>query len=323
MSSENSCESINLPIERIVALQNPFSSNGERGNRQLEELRRISGLPVEPIMTDIDPTVTDGKLKILEPTDLLYVIGGDGTINQTIGALMASQAILMPTRSGNACDLAVSANGRNEPWQIYNNYKNRNGGANINVSHPIEVTLGNHGDETPVYAINYVSFGYGALAMRYINGIPRTNSNGSSSAIKRVAGMRREGSKLMQASKDMRPFKVTFQDDNEKLIKDISFVHSPRMAKLGRIPISHTDDQIFESIVEDINRLNVPAYFLKMMLARLPGEYITSTSFRLDKCSNNPLYYQVDGEASLVPDDNDITVGLAQKPVRILSTFYK
>ncbi|MDB5169363.1 MAG: hypothetical protein JWO41_719 [Candidatus Saccharibacteria bacterium] len=317
MSAESSGATACLP-ERILVLENPFCKNAARGNRQLPDLIEFSGLASDTVQTDRDFAVTADRLKnVLEPTDLLYVIGGDGTVNQTLEPLIRSQALLLPTRSGNANDLALSMNGRRAPWKIFSDFKH--GMASDVKVHPIEVTINSNDLQEIGYAVNYASFGYAALASHYLNQ-PWQHPRFQQAYYKlpalaqNLVGLSREGYLLGKAAVDAEPFQYSDQD----YAVDITAVHSKRMAKLGRFNVQHTDPCMFAVHLPQAGVLAIGKEVAKMAQGKTAGEYVSHLAFSVGP-TGSALYYQLDGEAHPLPNHSNISIGLARDSVRILT----
>lgn len=316
-------EKLHPSLERILVLKNPVSKNSARGKRQLEDLVEYSGLHMDTVETARDPAVTQDRLEALEPTDLLYTIGGDGTINQAIGPLSRRRALLLPSRSGNANDLAMSLNGRKAPWQIYSDYLS--GKAKVAAVHPIEVSIKSSAGVETAHANNYVSFGYAALASYYLNQ-PRPPTfnravNALTPRLRTAARIPMEGYLLGKAAMHAKPFDYTSAEtDVVEEVVDASVVRSERMAKFGRFNIRHADTFLFASKLTETGVLAMGNQFVKMMRAKTTGKYVTDIAFRAVNTSGMHLYYQVDGEAFPLPEVSNVSVGLAQSPIRVLST---
>lgn len=299
------------PVERIFVLQNPVSKNCIRGARQLADLLEVSGLPSITRETDCDPDATIESLSILEPTDLLYVIGGDGTVNSVIKPVAEAGALLLPTRSGNANDLAMSMNGRKKPRQVFKDYQR--GKATVISSRPIQIDISTENATESRLAINYVSLGYAALASRYIDALPRSQRS--------IASLFKEAYALIRAAHDIDQFLITPEGTNEPVpIVDVSIAHSARMAKVGLFPIRHDDNFMLTATIAESNIRTLGTQFIKMMFGKMAVKSVESLSFDFVNPTNQALYYQVDGEASPLPNAANINISLAQKPVRILST---
>lgn len=319
------------PVERILALKNPISKNGLRGERQLQDLVGFSELPFDVLETDREPDVTgDRLLDKLEETDILYVIGGDGTVNVAIEPAVQKQALLLPTRSGNANDLAMSTNGRLAPWRIYSDYLR--GDADATSVHPIEVTIDNGKDSESRYAINYSSFGYAALASLYINQPWQHPSlkhifDTLPPSLKNAMRLPREGYLLAKAAAKTSSFdycEPNTGEGDEKIIQaaDVTVVHSERMAKLGRFNVRHTDPFVFSSLLTEASVVAIGQQFINMMHGKIVGKHVTDLTFRAVNNSGNVLYYQVDGEAFPLPNSSTINIGLADSTLRVLNTRF-
>jgi diacylglycerol kinase family enzyme len=323
MSVESNASVKRVPVERILVVDNPYSKNGPRGRKQLDELLDFSGLPFDTIETDYDPLVTADRLNgTLEPTDLLYVIGGDGTVNAALKPLVEHGGLLLPTRSGNANDLATSLNGRDKPWEVFSSHLNSNG-HDVNA-YPLVVSV----EDTSRYSINYASVGYGALASNYLNDPwPSEKARRLYDALprraKNMARFPRDGYMLLKAASDAGLFEYTpvgNETEETILVSDVTFVHSPRMAKLGRFEMNQTDPDFFASVLKKAGALAMTGQFIKMMSARMKGKHLLTAAFQVHSPNGKQLYCQVDGEAFKLAESADIRVGLSQRPVRVLST---
>jgi hypothetical protein len=326
MSSEFNHPGAGLPVERVVVLENPISKNGARGNRQLQDLLEYSELPHVPVLTDRDPLETVGRLRdTLEPTDLLYIIGGDGTANSAVVPALESQALLLPTRSGNANDLAMSLYGRQPPWKTFANYMNDPETQTLAVR-PIAVDIENGTSMERKYAINYTSFGYAALAAASLNqpwAHPRLKKvfDTLPVAIQNLARLPREGMLLAQAAMNATLFDYTTPDSKEPNIAvpaaDITIVHSRRMAKVGRFNVEHTDPHVFMAVSPKNGVRAISTQFVKTMRGNMAGEYVSDFNFRATNTTD--LYYHVDGEAFTVPEAARVSVSLARASLWLLA----
>ncbi|MCA9323980.1 hypothetical protein KC992_02665 [Candidatus Saccharibacteria bacterium] len=316
-------------LERIVVLKNPVAKNGHVGNRQLTDLRNFLGLPSVTVTTSIDRDETIDSLGILEPTDLLYVIGGDGTVNQTIPSLVSSGAVLLPTRSGNANDLARSLNGKMEPWQVFQRLGEH--GVRPEEVRPIQVDITDivTGLQSSGFAINYASFGYAALASDYINtpwaeGLVKRLYDAAPRQVQKGMRLPREGSMLLRAANDITPFVISITNRQPKFeakAVDISVTHSPRMAKLGRFPISHMSDEMLFSHLSEAGKGAMLRQFILMMFGKMKVEPIADISFDLSAGAHeHGMMYQVDGEAAKLPNNCHINIRLSDASVKALVT---
>jgi hypothetical protein len=321
MSVEPLADNPNIKLERILVIENPYSKNGARGRRQVQKLIDSSELHFDLIETDRDPEVTASHLDILEPTDLLCVIGGDGTVNSVIKPLLRVGALLLPTRSGNANDLAMSMNGTKKPKDVYSSYTNDE--AHAISAHPFEVNV----DGDIKYAMNYASFGYGALASHYLNKpwqslklkntydrLPRTAQN--------IVRFQRDGYMLLKAAADAGLFEYKLQEAEQSAeAADVTLVHSERMAKLGKFNVRHDDPFFLSSILAKAGVVAMTEQFMKMMRAKMVCTVNDrDIKFNINSLNGDTTYYQVDGEAFPLSKTSNIGVRLADKAVRILST---
>jgi hypothetical protein len=321
MSTE-SYEAVHPPtIDRIVVLENPVSKNGALGRQQLDIIRNLVQLGYRHISSDPDPDVTHGKLDILEPTDVLFVIGGDGTVNPSVRALERSQAVLLPTRSGNANDLSRAAYGRQPTWQVFRDFIS--GETVASAVRPIQVEIGAGSQSVSELAVNYASVGYAALASEYVNRpwknqelkrmierLPRRARNG--------IRLPRDGYQLLDAAHDAKPFGyVEYGSIDVRHAVDISVTHSSNMAKFGQFKVAHTEPHLFHSVLTRPGRLQMLRQYALMTQAAMAGDYRRSVGFELTGEQDDQLFYQVDGEASPLPEGSDVYIGLSSRTIRI------
>ena len=313
--------------QRIFVLENPVAKNGHIGNRQLQDLINFTGLKQDRIYTSRDPVETGGALsEELEPTDLLYVIGGDGTVNMATEALMDTKAIVLPTRSGNANDLARALNGNLAPWEVYREAFTNGVLRSVEVrAIQVDVDRLDNTFHDRKYAMNYVSFGFAALASEYVN---RPWEHQLMYELYKVlppkvqAAMRlpREAVQLGKAARDISPFEVIVGDQRREVV-DLSFVHSSRMAKLGRFPLEHTADYMLSSMLSEKGVGAMAGQFVRMMFKAMSVEQTAGAEFCVSSgADNQQLFYQVDGEAHALPKTSIVSVSLADKFIRALST---
>ena len=313
--------------QRIFVLENPVAKNGHIGNGQLQDLINFTGLKQDRIHTSRDPVETGGALsEELEPTDLLYVIGGDGTVNMATEALMDTKAIVLPTRSGNANDLARALNGNLAPWQVYQEAF-MNGALRSVEVRPIQVEIedmqGRVHDLS--LAMNYVSFGFAALASEYLNRpwesqlIYELYKN-MSPKVQALMRLPSEARQLARAARDINPFEVVIGDTRFETV-DLSFVHSSKMAKFGNFAINHTDDFMLSSMLSEKGVGAMAGQFVRMMFKAMSVEQTAGAEFCVSSgADNQQLFYQVDGEAHALPKTSIVSVSLADKFIRALST---
>ncbi len=314
----------NLPpaVEHIVVLRNPYSRNLARGERHLQRLVEYSGLMPDSIETSPDPDETAERLNGLEPTDLLYVIGGDGTVNQTIGSLIRSQALLLPSRSGNANDLSMAVNGHTSPWRVFRGFKRKEIASS--AIHPIEVNI-NAGDIIhTALALNYASVGYAALASNYVNR-PWQHPNLKRiidtlpGALQTATRLPRDGHALGKAAWDAQHFAYAEHGAVEwRPVVDVSVVHSRRMAKFGKFNIDHTQPDMLSSVLTRTGFLAMAYQYTKMVRGKMVVEQTAGLAFCAENIVGNPFYYQVDGEASPLPDRCNVKIALGSESLRIL-----
>jgi diacylglycerol kinase family enzyme len=326
MPSEKAPRYLDSPVERIVVLENPITKNGPRGHRQLKDLLDYSDLPYDTVTTDHDPLVTADRLRsALEPTDLLYIIGGDGTANCAIAPTLSADALILPTRSGNANDLAMSLNGRRAPWRTYAESITQNGIESVSIR-PIIVTIDDEKSQQQKYALNYTSIGYAALASVYLNqpwSSPTLKQVYTTlpNRVQNIVRLPREAYLLSKAafSAPLFDYELFNGIDEGKVesASDITVVHSRRMAKVGRVNISHRDPHMFMAITTDRGPVAIGEQLAQMMLGESRGAYSPEIQFHYS--SEAQIFYQVDGEAFPLPGNAFISVQLGRQSLRFLA----
>ena len=129
-----------------------------------------------------------------------------------------------------------------------------------------------------------------------------------------------EGYRLLEAARISQRFGCRVEDgESFEQAADITVVHSERMAKLGRFNVRHFDGHVFSSVLEDGGMLAMGRQFVKMMRGKMAGENVIDRSFKIDNPSEHPLYLQVDGEATPLPNSARVNFGLSEGHIRILS----
>lgn len=303
-------------VDHVVAVTHPFAKNGHRGQEDLADLQNNFGLHVRPVITTPDRDETVSLIaNAIEPDSLVLILGGDGTVNSTARAFMESEhdPLMIATHSGNACDFARATNGRNSASDVYTMSRfNRKAVLHRRIAPMLlQVTSPDRARVTRELAMNYAGFGFTALSSLLLN--EPWHSNLQSPTAQRAHRLVRETGILIEAAR--RSPRVAGTINGQSYYGgDVSIVHTRRMAKVARPPITHYDKELLVAVTNEGLPANTYA-MARLMLGLSVGQRRTAIDMTVDSATVG----HVDAEPFMIDPNTHINIQLAEKGVRVLT----
>lgn len=308
-------------FSRIILIINPQGSNIQRIEVRARELARVfPDTQIETIETTANPIRFRRKLQksLASGADrvLLGVGGGDGTINLVANALLLAEPkinlekiVLLPLWGGNANDFAYMLNGLSSRVTLKSLFEQ----GRVVAIPPLEIrTINPSGKRTTRYGVCYASFGASAYAAQQLTKPAEGKGIFGKSAVK---GMLDELKRVVHAVLDAPGFDAE-QDGRKVKIFEQIFSNGSRMAKIDRLPVKLTQRQFYYAVRSD-KPPTFSFYIMRLLRGRKLGEIKReSVQFTL----RERAWSQVDGEASVVPENTKITVGHGRRLLYALST---
>ncbi len=306
---------------RALVVEHPVKRDTRRYRRalrQVQHLQQATGLTVEAVHTERDSKQTQTKvLESQRPTDLIIVLGGDGTMNTVVNAQLrleqAERADVLPTKAGSSCDMYRS---------LIGNITGRTALAHILTSgqrvqvHPLEVAIKKGAFDIPnvQYAVNNAGIQYPARMSQVLNGGDHRNS-----LIGRVpiAGEHLQNMLTTWRSfSELQTFTSIWDSVGSRELLGMNFIHAERAMRYGRFAIQHTDSE-FLSIDQIVaERSAVALDGMRMTFGLLTGERHKYLQFTV---GNVPTFGHVDGEPFPIDAGSMVEVGLADSYVTTYS----
>jgi hypothetical protein len=298
---------MSVEFERIVGVVNPECSEHKQGIAQLDEVIRAlpADFPYIEIETNEDFVGTSERLaEVLQPDDLVAPVGGDGTKNAVMRAMLAKGGVMLPIPGGNGNDLERSLHGRQawpSPLQLLRE------GEPVSI-HPIQVAV--EGMST-LYAINY--FGIQATAK---GSYTMDQSWYRNLPVADRAEMRAiyEFLLLPPIAFFSRPFFVK-ENDIVRMAVDMSFMNGSSMAKHGKPPVDIADPHLF--MTECRLPLDLLPWAIRGVRGTMNGEYLEKGRQRAFRLGRTVLAH-IDAQTFKIPEDREVTVSVAEKPFKAL-----
>jgi len=333
-----------LPFNHLVAIYNPTKSR-DHFDDVVKSLMLVRRLPLIVVESEPKPLDTAEKLALVlkensdpgEGNTLILPHGGDGTLNSILEPALEYDATVVPSGAGTANDFAVAMNGGR-----YNNLAHTPADildmAIRGIITPVDIRLiemmingelENHDDragiEHRLLAANYASFGLTAKASLELNSEELRMAHG---LLKKDIG---EVLTVLQAAKDSRPMGLSTRDGKpDRSILDLAFMHGSRVAKRGKPPTDHTQNEILvsemKSMATFLNQPRVIGKFVMLMYQKVPGSYGTDgMHFELtgeQDEKGQKIYCQVDGEDRTFLSPLDVYVGPTEQTLPVLSAAH-
>lgn len=314
-----------IPFARIVVLCNPASTHAKQGKQRIAELEHLCGkervtvLETVPGGAEANRQLLRDNADLLGPHTLLCVAAGDGTLSLIIETLVidphlssrARQTPILPLWGGNANDLAHMLNGPVNRTTLRDILEN----GQIVAIHPLACSLrAPHQKTTVRIAACYASFGATAFAAARLNEPEHRNH-----PLHHIPGGRflKEALTGFSALMEAPTFKVKEQGDL-KIVYERTFTNGPRFAKIGRLPLSLTDDVFYLSTVGHKRLLTILPSLLGFLQKRVASKFMHDHA---DFTVQETTLAQFDGEPTEITAHTKITVKLSEQPFYALSTL--
>lgn len=309
-SPENAPVTTTPDIGRYVVIHNP---SGEKLAEQcVDELRASKlGKPVTKLLTKPGGYTPNAELlnETLEPGDAIGMVSGDGTFRDIAGALIIPGLVsvapgisITSLAGGYARDIgrAIHPRRNDPPSKLFSESV-----AVEAYGMRCDITTG---DETSsIRAMSYIGFGKSAEATRKIN-------------TPEYRGMRpavRDTKIGLYALYGSYSFGMLEEGGQMRVLSDLTFAKGSRMAKFGRFPVEHWDEEIRVSPVK-VGLVSAHMASIGLLTGHAAGEN-RAEPYRFTTASD--VFVHFDGEPPVpVPLGSEITVGLEGQSYTLLTT---
>jgi diacylglycerol kinase family enzyme len=227
--------------ERCLVVHRPGKSTRRYGRtwRQVNDLVVNHGLDIETYRTSPDRDATvKGIAEAYRPSDLVIVVGGDGTLNTVANAIYSAKdkpsPEILTTIAGTAADCNRSLNSRNLGERALSNVI---GNGRLVAVRALQMQIGSADGETH-YGVNNAGLNFtGRFAVLL-------NSEEHRSSYLRAMPFLQNTATYMASLRDRSTMDI-YRNGNPvpDTLLDWSAVHSHEAAKYGMFDISHTDDE--------------------------------------------------------------------------------
>lgn len=313
-------------FRRYLVLRNPVSTGVHRADRRIAALQRLeAGKPFTVLDTLPGGQGPNAALlrryaDSLGKDTLLCIAAGDGTINMVLDILLNDPALpdaardtpILPLWCGNANDLAYMLNG----WPTRSGGRKLLRKGRVVTIYPLTcVMTALDGTVRTRLAASYASFGWSAFSTRELERTMRSKH----SLVHRIA-ISRFGLEFIEVwgRHLLRAPRFTITDaGGRKTIFERLLINGSRFAKVGAIPLRLTDRYFYRATAEQ-KSLPVLLYHIAEVLNHRRGRRFATTedSFTV----HNSIWAQFDGEPVKVPKGTHISVTIAKRPFRALTT---
>lgn len=314
---------MSIGYERVVALVNPACTGNantieEPSIHRLEELRASKyGRKLLEITTHPESERTQELLhSTLEAGDVLCVVGGEGTVNTAVRALVDPglshlEVPIVPTWDGNGHDAANMLNGR--PKHI-SDVLDR--GKKVPIR-PINTRVHGNGEPKQEIAAVYMGIGAGAIGATRLNDKDHRKRRFYQSPAGRIAY---EVPMLLGSFVDAQEFMIQEGDDPEpKPCYDITVASGPRIAKFAKLPVNLLEEELFAFRVERKNTTAIARRMLALGLGVPSGTYLRKEE-ALEFTVLDSVAAHFDAEHQILKPGTDIRVKLHETPYYAIST---
>lgn len=308
---------------RIIVLRNPVSTNASKTPQRIKELQRACP---HAVLTVIDTTaggrtenttVLAKHVAELGPHTLLCIAAGDGTVNLVAEALLtdvrfagvAQQTPLLPLWCGNANDLACMLNGLFHRTSLTHVLQE---GVVVPVW-PLESQLERAASMRRHIAICYTSFGASAFTAHWLGDTTR-----HAGMLHMIPGARfiKELVFVQQGLAKAQEFTIE-EDGKQVVVYERVFLNGSRFAKVAGVPLRLNEKRFCMATVERKTFISLVLRAMQLTNRRYLEQFIRKQVAFL---AQTPTWAQFDGEPLQVSAHTRITVGLADKPIYVLST---
>lgn len=309
--SQANPEATKPDIERVVVIHNP---SGERLAEQcVDELRASKlGKPVTKLLTRAGGYVPNAELlaETLEPGDAIGMVSGDGTFRDIASALIvpglvpaASSVSITSLAGGYARDIgrAIHPHRNDPPSKLLSE--------SVAVdAYGMRCDITADGEVTSYHAMSYIGFGKTAEATARIPGLRGQN------ALIRDAKI---GLYALYGSYSFGLLDRSEAEEKMRVVSDLTFAKGARMAKFGRFPVQHWDEEF------RVMRVNVGVVSSHIASAGLltghPGGENRADPYQFMPTTDVRVHF--DGEPPMaVVAGSDVGVGLEEQSYTLLTT---
>lgn len=307
---------------RAVVLYNPTKEGSpkfKKGMSQIAHLSRSLGIPLAYFATSSDNLNTQKKmLRILTKHDLLIAVGGDGTVNAAVRALVhkrkENRASLLVVPTGTANDFSRNRNGHLRGEDSLTGVLQK---GTLKEVRPmvIEITAPN-GEKEEQIAVNNAGFHYSAqIAERLRSPEHRDSKLGRAPAVGPVI------QDIVTVGKSLQDLSTTpfyFDKDTEPThLSDISLIHAKTAAKRLHYKSSHLSPEFRFVPHSGDSRLAAAGGVSKMLLGKYNGKPVQSLTF---KTGNKPILGHTDGETFQVAPNSSVKIKLSDQKIKVHSS---
>ena len=309
-------------VEHAPAIINPVSTTSKQGVRRLQKLITSAPFTIEAIPTSINPNITKAIIAAsLEESDLLLIVAGDGTFKHIVDTVVANnlseQAKRTPIMSlggGNAEDGYKAGHTplhRRHPEKVLEDGR-------IVETYPIRFDIANNQGEKTVHAAAfYATLGASALASsdNFLNSPKHRNSWMRQTLIGRSISEPLVAAKALLSAQ----INTVMENGNPRNFYEEIYANSHIMAKYLHFGTRLTSREIYHALIPEKQPLTIVRSFIQGLKSTLPGDMITPTD-NINFQTIHPLWSQCDGEAFLIPANNDVSIQLHDYPIRVVVT---
>lgn len=302
-------------FSHIVVLENRKSMNAGTGHQYLATIQNLLPDATMSIFLLGNKPISSMDLPLQKHT-LLCAIGGDGTMNSVVQALLKDgnfskeqrRTPILPLWGGNANDLAHILNGRPSVESCRKAFE---WGAVVPI-YPLRCTIEVNGKQTVRMAICYASFGATAHAARRLD-----KKEFRKNPLHILPG----GQAISEAALGLKalhdaPTFVIEQNGERKVVYDWIIGKGPRMAKLGRLPVELTDQTFYQGRLESKSLPDVVNRVASMAWGSLTP---TNNKKPITFTTTEVIWAQFDGEPLKIPAYANVVIGLNNEPFYALS----
>lgn len=316
---------LQIPFSRVIVLRNPASTHAKQIDGRINALRGICGPELVTVLEtakegdDANRALLRKHVADFGPATLLCVGAGDGTVSLVIETLVIGEGIplearrtpILPLWGGNANDLAHMLNGTYTRAHLRNILEH----GEVIAVHPLACQLRAPGAAPATrIAACYASFGATAFAAAKLNEAEHRNHPWH-----RIPGGRilREFITGFSALMEAPTFQVK-EKGKLRVVYERTFVSGPRFAKIGRLPLSLTDDVFYIHTLGDKRLLSIVPRVLRFLQKRFADRFMQSHAhFTVQETT----LAQFDGETAEIKSGTKVSVQLSAQPFYALSTL--
>lgn len=303
----------NPDIERFVVIHNP---SGEKIAEQCADELRASkiGKPVTRLLTRPGGYAANAELLAnnLEPGDAIGMVSGDGTFRDIASALVipglvrvAPGVSITSLAGGYARDIgrAIHPRRNDPPSKLFSE--------SVAVeAYGMRCDITTDGETTSHRAMSYIGFGKSAEASQKIN-------TPAYRAMRPTVRDARIGLYALYGSYSFGIIERNEQETGVRVLSDMTFSKGSRMAKFGRFPVEHWDEEFRVTPVK-VGMGSAHMASVGILTGHAAGEN------RVEPYSFMPttdVRAHFDGEPPiLIPAGSEVSVGLEEQSYTLLTT---